>query len=34
LPEALEEIGILAKATQIILSREGLKERIMKIFRP
>ena len=33
LPEALEEIGILAKATQIILSGEGLKERIMKIFR-
>jgi len=33
LPEALEEIGILTKATQIILSREGLKERIMKIFR-
>ena len=34
LPEALEEIGILAKATQIILSREGLKERVMRIFHP
>jgi hypothetical protein len=34
LPEALEEIGILAKATQIIFSGDGLKERVMKIFGP
>jgi len=34
LPEALEEIGILTKATQIIFSQEGLKERIIGLFRP
>lgn len=33
LPEALEEIGILAKATQIILLDDRFKERIMRIFR-
>ncbi len=33
LPEALEEIGILAKATQIILSDDRFKERVVRIFR-
>jgi len=33
LPEALEEIGILTKATKIILLDEGFKERTIRAFR-
>jgi len=34
LEEALEELGLLAKATKVIFSGGALKEKIMKIFRP
>jgi len=33
LPEALEEIGILTKATKIIFSNGGLKKKIIGAFR-
>jgi len=33
LPEALEEIGILTKATKIILLDEGFKKRTIRAFR-
>ena len=34
LPEALEEIGILKKATTILFSRQGIRERIIGLFHP
>jgi hypothetical protein len=34
LEEALEELGILAKATKATFSGEGVKEKILKVFRP
>lgn len=34
LEEALEELGILARATKLLYSPEDLKDKILKIFRP